>query len=219
MISWRRSKRLGNMQKPNKPYYEMSFGKWALTAMFSGTVLFLVIWSLDYRAGHPLGIFTAKHPMTLPQEVEMMTPDHQGHSNRQLVMVPTTAGLDRVVTDPEFAQFLKPAKCKTVYLPNRNMTADVGQYRTMDDAKSDLQKLRAYLNSCTEDFCKGLADKASVQEVNWPGDPEHITYFLVIKGIDDPTFYALCDYMWNTEDAWARETYHRCTDFDHRDDP
>jgi hypothetical protein len=112
-----------------------------------------------------------------------------------------------------------PTKCKIFNLPYQNVTADVGQFETMEGAQQDLAKLKGYLIDCSEDFCKDLANKASIQKAGWPGDPEHSTYFLTVGNIDEPTFYALCDYMWNTEGAWARQTYHRCTDFDHKDNP
>jgi hypothetical protein len=156
-----------------------------------------------------LTLFLAKHnPFTWPTEVDLSSEPRLGLSPPP-VMAPNIKG---VATGAP----------KDIHPLDRNMTADVGQYQTMEAAQSELLKLKHYLLNCqkrTLPFSAGLIEKASVQEVNWPGDPEHITYFLVIKGIDDPTFYALCDYMWNSEDAWARQTYHRCTDFDHRDDP
>ena len=111
----------------------------------------------------------------------------------------------------------KCPKVKIDRLPNKNMTANVGQYPTLEAARGDLPILSEYLNNCQDDFCHGLAKQVSVQPIEWPGG---VTYHLVIKNIDEPTFYALCNYMWNGyPERWARETYHVCSDFNHRDDP
>jgi hypothetical protein len=67
------------------------------------------------------------------------------------------------------------------------------------------------LNACNEDFCQGLSEQVAMKPTNWPGG---VTYHLVIEHMDDPTFYALCNYMWNGyPERWARETYHVCSDF------
>lgn len=168
-----------------------------LISAFCGTVIFIVLWSLGFRSSHPIGIFTAKHGLSLPQEVELMTPDHQGHSS-----------VVREISQPQ------PVR-KITHLPNRNMTADVGQYGTAAAAKLELPKLKKYLNDCaaSEDCCVGLADKVSVRDVPWVSGEDKYIYILVIEHLDDPAFYALCDYMWNGDQQWARETYHRCSDF------
>ena len=142
-------------------------------------------------------IVAAKSRLTWPTEVDLTTEPWLGSSAPVMAWNPAN----------------QVAKCKT----DGNVTADVGQFETMEGAQRELAKLRGYLVDCDRDFCKGLAERISVQKVGWPGDPEHSTYFLTVDRIDEPTFYALCNYMWNTDGAWARQTYHRCTDFDHRD--
>ena len=146
-------------------------------------------------------LFIAKYHMTLPQEVEMMTPDHQGHST----VVRAIASDDQVL------------KRKIDRLPNRNMTANVGQYPSEELATKDLTLLRAYIDACDDDFCQGLEKQISIQKINWPGG---VTYHITIERIDEPTFYALCNYMWNGyPERWARGTYHVCSDFNHKEDP
>lgn len=189
-----------------QPYWMMPLWKFMLLSAFCGTVIFIVLWSLGFRSTHSLGIFTAKHALTLPQERVLadapplgLTPSwlyattYNGHTSLKQV----------------------PRDDKITHLPNRNMTADVGQYGTAAAAKLELPKLKKYLNDCasTEDCCVGLADRVAVRDVPWVSGEDKYIYILVIEHLDDPTFYALCDYMWNGDRQWARETYHRCSDF------
>lgn len=193
-----------------KPYYMMPLWKFLLLAIFGGLVIFIVYWSIMYHVDHPLGIFTAKHPLTLHQEIELMTPDHQGPS-----VARTFAAQD--IDSRIREQVLHRSSVKIDHLPNRNMTANVGQYPTMAMATADLAKLEDYINACEEDACRGLDGHLVIRKVDWPGG---VTYHLVVERIDDPTFYALCNYMWNGyPERWARQTYHVCSDFDHREEP
>jgi hypothetical protein len=106
-------------------------------------------------------------------------------------------------------------------LENRNLSANVGQYGIEEAAKNGMSELKSYLNDCAsfQDnwFCQGLVNvpgKINITREDWAGG---YIWYLVIERLDDPTLYALCDYMWNADGKeWARGHYHGCSDFNNR---
>jgi len=154
----------------------------------------------------------AKRPMILPQEHE--TPWHS--TAEKIAKDPITTGsTSSDDIDTRIQQQVLNNRSKIDHLPNRNMTANVGQYQTIEAAQKDLPKLREYLKGCSFDFCQIAEEHISLMKTDWPGG---ITYHLVIENIDDPTLYALCNYMWNNSVMrWAREPYHMCSEFNRED--
>ena len=97
-------------------------------------------------------------------------------------------------------------------LGNRSLSVNMGQYGDIDAARTGMISLVNYLNGCSEWFCQGLVQKLGMTTLDWFGGD---IYVLVVSGVDDPTYFALCNYAWTYggDKAWSYGRYHRCVNY------
>ena len=99
---------------------------------------------------------------------------------------------------------------RPVHMETGGAVLEVGRFSNIDEAKNSEQELRQYLLDCSKLndtwFCHpDLLNMISILKHN------EEDYFLVIKGLNMPTLYSLCSFMW-VYSARVSAARHSCSE-------